>query len=273
MYKHSNEYFPIINWNQKYFNKSNQFVNFLFEQSNVLFDSGKITDVISTKDKFTKVKSKKKNKSTNINNENLDNMISTQINSHNEFNSQNQNQNKNNNWDYDDNCNNNNKENENENKNVEDDEKYKYQELVTNEDYAIYISEAVTVNDTLLGKKKNVVLSDSKKKIKKSKNIFVTKNHDDCVNSTQFNLNKENNNDPLIDDKDSSVFNKTEKISKNDIDDINNNLKLTSSLDQIQSYALKLGINIFSGATKTGKPKNKTKSELVTEIKNALNKL
>lgn len=275
MYKHSNEYFPIINWNQKYFNKSNQFIEYLFEQSNIIFDCDKPNDNLSNEDKFIKVKSKKKNKSKNINSENLDDMFSTQINFHDKFNYQNQNQNKNDNLDDNDNVNNNDndKENEDENKNVQDNEKDKYQELVTNEDYAIYISEAVTVNDTLLGKKKNVVLSDSKKKIKKSKNIFVTKNHDDDINSAQSNLNQENNNNNTLNQQDSSVFNKTEKISKKDIDDINNNLKSTSSLDQIQSYALKLGINIFSGATKTGKPKNKTKSELVTEIKNALNKL
>jgi hypothetical protein len=39
------------------------------------------------------------------------------------------------------------------------------------------------------------------------------------------------------------------------------------NLDQIQSYALKLGISIFDGSTKSGKPKNKTKSDLIDQIK------
>jgi len=276
MYKYLNEYYPIINWNQKYFNKSNQFIDYLFEQSNGKNDFTQLNNILSNdENKFIKVKSKK-NKSKNINNENLDNIFSTQIDSHfksnyenndNEYNKENLSDEENTNTNTNINMINTNK-NEN--------EKDKYQELVTNEDYAIYISEAV--NDTMLGKKKNTVLSDSKKKIKKSKNIFVTTNHDDGANSIQSNPNQQNNNNnsksnSLVVQEDSSVFNKTEKISKKDIDDINNNLKSTSSLEQIQSYALKLGINIFSGATKTGKPKNKTKSELVTEIKNSLNNL
>ena len=39
------------------------------------------------------------------------------------------------------------------------------------------------------------------------------------------------------------------------------------NLEQIQTYAIKLNISIFEGATKTGKPKNKTKSELIEKIK------
>ena len=235
MFKHVNEYFPIINWNQKYFNKNNQFINYLFElydkqnknnnsidtdnlnNNNNLSDTDNLT--ITNENKFIKVE-KKKNKSeknivSNSDNGSLDfddNDISTHAN------------------------------------------KDKYEELMTNEDYALYISEAVNDDDI---KKKNINLSDTKKKIKKSKNIFVS-NNDESLNIPNTQKNNENN----------SVFNKTEKISKKDIDDINNNLKPSQTLEQIQSYALKVGINIFSGSTKTGKPKNKTKSDLIIELKN-----
>ena len=141
--------------------------------------------------------------------------------------------------------------------------KDKYEELMTNEDYALYISEAINDNNI---KKKNINLSDTKKKTKKSKNIFVT-NNDEIINIKKNDDNIINNNS--VDDN-SSIFNKTEKISKKDIDEINNNLKATSTLEQIQSYALKFGINIFSGSTKTGKPKNKTKGDLIIEIKDSI---
>jgi hypothetical protein len=46
-----------------------------------------------------------------------------------------------------------------------------------------------------------------------------------------------------------------------------NDVKITMGLETIQSNALKLGINIFEGSTKSGKPKNKTKSELIEQIR------
>ena len=63
-----------------------------------------------------------------------------------------------------------------------------------------------------------------------------------------------------------SVFKQTEKITKNDIIQIKNSLKPSLTLGDLQAIALKLSINIIEGSTKTGKPKNKTKSDLLEEI-------
>jgi len=76
-----------------------------------------------------------------------------------------------------------------------------------------------------------------------------------------------NNKDDKSKAIESSVFIKTDKLNNNEIEDIHFNIKSSMTLEQIQSYALKLKINIISGATKSGKPKNKTKSELIDEIK------
>ena len=67
--------------------------------------------------------------------------------------------------------------------------------------------------------------------------------------------------------EDTSVFAKTENISKKEVESIINSIKSTSTLEHIQVLAIKLGISIFEGSTKTGKPKNKTKSELIEKIK------
>ena len=247
MFKHSNEYFPIVNWNQKYFNKNNEFIEYLFElykkqNTNVFIEQYDNTN------NFTKVEYKKKNKLnknniTDIENknnitdiENNDNILTT-VNYENNLNKQDEDE-------------------------IDTNQQDKYEELMTNEDYALYISEAICDDNT--NKKKNINLSDTKKKTKKSKNIFVI-NHDESNNITN-NMKKED----VLEEKDSSVFNITEKISKKDIDEITNNLKATQSLEQIQSYSLKLGINIFNGSTKTGKPKNKTKNDLITELKNII---
>ena len=122
-----------------------------------------------------------------------------------------------------------------------------YEELPSNENYALYVSEAIDTNLT----NKNINNSDTKKKSKKSKDIFV------------ITTNTKNKNTEL---EDESVFIKTETISKKEIDEINKNLKISLTLAELQNYAIKLGINIISGSTKTGKPKNKTKNELFEEI-------
>ena len=115
-----------------------------------------------------------------------------------------------------------------------------YKELDADENYALCMSEAI--EQTTI----------DKKIIKKNKKIFIQ-------------IEKENDN---IQNKQSSVFKKTELIDNNCIDEIIKLVKQSMSLEQMQLYALKLGISIFEGSTKSGKPKNKTKSELYVEIKN-----
>jgi len=125
-----------------------------------------------------------------------------------------------------------------------------YDEFQTVEDYTLHVSEAV---DNKQNKELN---SDNKKKKKNDKNIFIT-NKVDKKKEEIVDNNKE----------DESVFNKTEIISKEEIIKIHNSFKSTTKLEDIQNLCLKINIPIFAGSTKEGKPKNKTKTELLDEIK------
>ena len=120
-----------------------------------------------------------------------------------------------------------------------------YIELATNENYALFISEAIENKKDI--ENKNV------KKIKKDKNIFLTK-------TKQI---KENNKNSL---SESSVFNKTQNIELNELLKISSQINNKMLLNELQQISLKFGINICSGSTKTGKPKNKTKDILLKEI-------
>ena len=127
-----------------------------------------------------------------------------------------------------------------------------YNEFQTVEDYTLHVSEAV---DNKQNKEFN---SDNKKKKKNDKNIFITNK----VDKKKEEVDKDNN---KVEDE--SVFNKTEIISKEEIIKINNSFKNTTKLEEIQNLCLKINIPIFAGSTKEGKPKNKTKTELLDEIK------
>lgn len=137
-----------------------------------------------------------------------------------------------------------------------------YEEFVTNEDYALYISEAVDNKNTKKQKlKKNTDVVVDKKKNKANKNIFVVLEQDENKEEKlNDNCDKDNNNAD-------SVFKKTEIIDIKKIKEILSNIKTSTKLEQIQSYAIELNIPIVSGSTKDGKPKNKTKNELIDEIK------
>jgi hypothetical protein len=126
-----------------------------------------------------------------------------------------------------------------------------YDEFQTVEDYTLHVSEAV---DNKQNKELN---SDNKKKKKNDKNIFITNK----VDKKKEDVEKEDNKE------DESVFNKTEIMSKEEIIKIHNSFKSTTKLEDIQNLCLKINIPIFAGSTKEGKPKNKTKTELLDEIK------
>jgi len=122
-------------------------------------------------------------------------------------------------------------------------------ELQTIEDYTLHVSEAI---DNKLNKELN---SDYKKKKKNDKNIFITNKTD----------KKKEEKENKVEDE--SIFNKTEIISKEEVIKIHNSFKSTTKLEDIQNLCLKANIPIFAGSTKEGKPKNKTKSELLDDIK------
>jgi hypothetical protein len=127
-----------------------------------------------------------------------------------------------------------------------------YDEFQTIEDYTLHVSEAV---DNKQNKELNS--DNKKKKIKNDKNIFIT-------NKTEKKKEEIVDNNKI---EDESVFNKTEIITKDEIIKIYNSFKSTTKLEDIQSLCLKANIPIFAGSTKEGKPKNKTKSELLDDIK------
>jgi hypothetical protein len=225
LFNFKEHYYPVINWNKKYFEKETEFITFLINKANLINS-----------------KSMDKN-SSNLSNDNSDsinnNIIINKI--------------EDNETDYKKNYKINNDDINNDDINNKD----YYEELPTNENYAIYVSEVV---DNKQSQKKKIII-DNKNKKKKNKSIFVL--NPDKV-ETEIIKEEHKLTDP---NNSSSTFIKTENISKKDADNIINNLKITLNLDQIQQYAIKLGINIFNGATKTGKPKNKTKSELIINIK------
>jgi hypothetical protein len=144
-----------------------------------------------------------------------------------------------------------NKEDEEDNESKTNKNDY-YDEFQTVEDYTLHVSEAV---DNKYNKELN---SDNKKKKKNDKNIFISNKADKKKEEEE----KDNN---IIEDE--SVFNKTEIISKVEIIKINNSFKSTTKLEEIQNLCLKINIPTFAGSTKEGKPKNKTKTELLDEIK------
>ena len=332
LFNYNEQYYPIINWNKKYFNIKSQFINYLIEislslnadtsdVSNVsnVSDATNESDVSDATNEFIKVTKKNKKKSSEIDIQNLNNNVLKNINFDNQNSTHSSNKNiaksigsknifddfndfddlddldnlndlDNNNDANNNDANNNiinlNKKNINTNKlsqstkvinNDNNNKKDCYAELTTNENYAIYISEAIEVKDN----SKIQVNTDNKKKSKKSKNIFVTTqntlgdsisnnnndNNDDKNKKNNDNKNNDNIDKNILVDNDTSIFVKTEKISKKDIDNILNNLKPTLTLEQLQSYAIKLDISVFEGSTKSGKPKNKTKSELIEKIK------
>ena len=101
-----------------------------------------------------------------------------------------------------------------------------------------------------------IILTIRKKK--NSKNIFIKENSCDDKEEIKKEVN---------DSKNESIFNKTELLDIVELKKRIENIKSTTKLEEIQEIAIKMGINIVGGSTKEGKPKNKTKIELLKEIK------
>jgi len=266
MVKNEKEYYCVINWNQKYYKLNSEFVKYLVNNNNIINDIGKNKN--TDNQEFITVVNKKKKKNTvnELDNHNLNDTkkkYSKLLNNNNIFDNDNDNDNNNDNSDSDDE-NKQNKVIKNNNKNVKNKQELEqnkgtYEELQAEENYAMYISEVVD-NNTLNIKENNLI---DKKKKKNNKNVFVTTKQE---NNT---INKNITNDVIKEftQEQSSIFNKTEKLNVKELEKICDSIKVSMTLDTIQSNALKLGINIVEGSTKTGKPKNKTKSELIEEIR------
>jgi len=126
-----------------------------------------------------------------------------------------------------------------------------YDEVITNEDYSLYVSdiipkkaksgkaiETLKTIDACEGGKSGESGSDKKKK--NSKNIFIKDNDD-------------------VDE----VFNKTETVNYIELKKM---FTKASKLEEIQAIAIKLGVPIVSGSTKEGRPKNRVKNDIINDI-------
>ncbi len=259
LYKTDNvnyEYYPIINWTDKFFNKNDLFVKYLIDfkfksdkkddddddNDNKSVNSANSDDKI--KEKTKKNKSIKKKSNITINEDK--NTISKI---------------KNNTDKSDDSDKSKKKEKSNDND--------FYEEVFTEANNAIFISEAVDNKESIVSStsKKNDDVKKTKSK-KNTKDIFVPNNNDkkSVKEEKDKDNDKDNDKDKNVVVEDDSVFKKTEKINKKDLDLIKETVKITSSLGDLQKIALKLSIGIIQGATKSGKPKRKTKQELYDEI-------
>jgi len=265
MVNQEKEYSSILNWNQKYYNLDSEFIKYLIDKNKII-DSIKTKELNNEEQNFITVinkKKKKNNESIKIEKNKLSKLNNNDMFDFNDnIDSDNENKNKNINM-----INNNFLKNDIVTTNKQNNGTY--EELQADENYAIYISEVV---DNNIKNKKESIVVDKKKK-KNDKNIFVTNKQESKILDQPINKIENINIIKEFDEQQSSVFNKTEKISNKNIEKICDEIKISMGLETIQAYALKLGLGIFEGATKTGKPKNKTKLELIEQIKVFRNKI
>lgn len=251
LFKINREYYPIMNWTQKYFNGTDLFVKYILENIFKNMEESEDTILIEKKGKTTKsnkikesekidepIKMKKIKSNITIDEEkNTINTISK------------------------------NKIQE-ETQDLSSDYKKNnefYAEVLTEANGALFMSEAVDNKESIVSStSKN---NDTKKKTKKnSKDIFVPTN-DKKLNQEEKDINKSKK------ESEDSVFKKTEKLNKKEIDEIKNSIDKNLTLGELQEFAIKLSINIAKVSEKTGKPKAKTKQELIDKIKEVIKSL
>ncbi len=251
LYKTDNpvyEYYPVMNWTDKFFKKTDLFVKYLtdFEFKNSKHDNSvdntedsddleKETREIDEKIKKNK-STKKKTTITIDEDKNTINKIKNNLGS----------------TDKSDGSDKSNKLNNND----------FYEEVFTEANNAIFISEAVDNKESIVSStsKKNDEIKKTKSK-KNTKDIFVP--NVEKKSPKEDDKNKDNKNKVVEED---SVFKKTEVISKKELNILKETVKPNMGLDDLQKIALKLSIVIIQGSTKSGKPKRKTKQELYDEI-------
>jgi hypothetical protein len=258
LFKNNNEYYPIVNWSQKYFSSSDLFVKYIldFEIKKI---SGKENNLemdleMDLEDELIKPKKVKKSSLTKVkSNITIDEDKNT-------FNTIGKDKDKDNN----DSSSDYKKNNE------------FYEEVLTEANGALFISEAVDNKDSIISStsKKNDEIKKSKTK-KNSKDIFVPNNDkkinqdkNEVIKDSKENKEKKGKKTKILEED--SVFKKTEVLDKKELDEIKNNIQKNISLADLQNYANKLSINIAKVSEKTGKPKTKTKQELTDEIKEYL---
>lgn len=208
IYKHDEFYFPVINWETKYYDHNSSFVTELLNKYNIMKkkiikfykeDKEELHDIVEN---------------NNISDDDLDDL----------------------------------------------DDKNEYKEFISNHKSAVFMSEALSTNiKNKKDKKSSEKIKKSSEKIKKSseKNVFIEK------------IKKSSEKDVFIEKiDDDSIHNTSVIVTKIDKNKIIKDTKISLKLETLQENALKLGLMIVHKDSKTGKLKNKTKSDLYDEIKN-----
>ena len=133
------------------------------------------------------------------------------------------------------------------------------------------IKNKLTDNDIDI-KKTEKVLSKIEKKIVSLENKFHSilnepnKSENSDRSEDSDNSNDSNNIDDILENL-SRLESDLIKMDSNNIEKlIDNYINFKTKLEIMQKYAILHKINIFVGATKTGKPKNKTKTQLLKDI-------
>lgn len=233
LYKNNDEYYPVINWTNKYYIYSDNFIVYLIK---FIENSKKIIveDLNYYEEKKNKSNKSKLTKTEEIKNvsivENTEQINKKKL-----------------------------KTDKTENSNQF------YEEFMSvNENCALYLSEAIDNNKEIVSSTSKNQDQVKKKTKKNSKDIFVS-NKD--LKNNQIEKQENVKIDNIKQEINDSVFNPTEiKITAAEIDSIKKKLKPSVTLEELQTIAIKLSINITQGANKNGKPKRKTKSELIDDI-------
>ncbi len=238
LFKHGIDYFPVMNWSIKNYNKNDYFIKYIveyLEKANKQILNKAEEELIKeiNETPIPKIKKVKSNITIVENKEVLEKKSS---------------------------------DNKLNNKKLHDEKPNEfYEEVITNdnsnENYALYISEAVDPKEIVSSTSKKIEEVAKKKSKKNSKDIFVVGIKESGTKHEKINEDKKLK--PIED----SVFNPTDKLTYNDLLNIKENIKSTTTLPELQNYASKLSISITTSSSKTGKDKNKTKSELIDEIK------
>jgi hypothetical protein len=255
LFKNGKEYYPILNWSEKFYTKTNAFFEYIltFEpvgknNSNTNTNINQVADSDNSKVKKTKKKDKELDENIKLKKTKSNITIDEEKNTVNTINTI-------------------------QNKNTDSSDKKNnndfYEEVITEANNAIFMSEAVDNKESIVSStsKKNEEIKKNKSK-KNSKDIFVVNNDKKVKEDKKVETKQE---EKVIEDD--SVFKKTEVLTKKEIENLKSELKKNISLSDIQNIATKLSLSIAKVSEKTGKPKAKTKQELTDEINEYLSKM
>ena len=133
-----------------------------------------------------------------------------------------------------------------------------YEQLINSSDTIKHEKNSYVETENKTIDKNNIFISDAITNLPKITTSNVIKNKKTNRDVFMTNLETKNEN--------SDIFEKTDIMTENELNNIKKSIKSTSTLTDLQQIAIKLNISIVKGSTKQGIPKNKTKNELLEEI-------